>query len=171
MPDSNFPQAFAKKRMKESPERELIRKTFTVREMDLPPSVLMTKKGMARWFALSFGLISEKESRDTILEILDLLFSINFSKKRGAEAEEIYSELKKKGIKASDKLVRYHLKNMADLGLLEKKGRKYFFCSPTEGEKDDVKKGFEEKVVRKIDESALRISNVLGKIAESYGKK
>jgi len=156
---------------KESPERELIRKTFVVREMDLPPSVLMTKKSMVRWFALSFGLISEKESRDTILEILDLLFSFNFSKGRGAEAEEIYAELKKKGVNVSDKLVRYHLKNMADLGLLEKRGRKYFFCSSSEGEKDDVKKGFEEKVVKKIDESASRISNVLGKIAESYKRK
>ena len=43
--------------MKELPEAGLVRKTITLREMDLPPEVKLTKKSLLRWFALSTGLI------------------------------------------------------------------------------------------------------------------
>jgi hypothetical protein len=41
------------------PESDFVRKTFTFRRMDLPPQVLLTKKSLLRWIALSMGLISE----------------------------------------------------------------------------------------------------------------
>ncbi len=153
---------------KEFPERELIRKTFTIREMDLPPNVLMTKKSMIRWFALSFGLISEKESRDTILEILEVLFYFNFAKKQGVEADEVYERLKSKGINVTDKLIRYHLKRLADLGLLEKKGKKYLFSASPDSEREDIKAGFEHNAGNKIRESVERIGSILEKIKMSY---
>lgn len=48
------------------PEAELVRRTFTVKEIDLPPHVRMTKRSLLRWFALASGWISEQESRQTI---------------------------------------------------------------------------------------------------------
>jgi len=56
------------------PESEFVRKTFTIKRMDLPPSVQLTKRSLLRWFALSFGLISECESRDTVFNVLVAVF-------------------------------------------------------------------------------------------------
>ncbi|HIH21332.1 MAG TPA: hypothetical protein HA222_01560, partial [Candidatus Diapherotrites archaeon] len=42
----------------EFPEAELVRRVFVVREMDLPPQVLLTKRSLLRWFALASGMIS-----------------------------------------------------------------------------------------------------------------
>jgi DNA-binding transcriptional ArsR family regulator len=153
---------------KEFPERELIRKTFTLREMDLPPNVLMTKKGMIRWFALSFGLISERESRDTILEVLEILFHYSFARGEGADAEEVLARLESKGIKVSDKLVRYHLKRLADLGLFEKKGRRYRFAAAPEAERDDAAAGFRHGAGKNVEASLDRIAGVVERIAGSY---
>ena len=68
--------------MAQLPESELVRKTFILKKMDLPPSVQLTKRSLIRWFALSFGLISEKESRDTVLNVLDALFHFLLYKKQ-----------------------------------------------------------------------------------------
>lgn len=160
---------------KEFPEKELIRRTFVVRDLDLPPSVLLTKKSMVRWLALSLGLISERESRDTILEILDTVFSACFSKKegnrgeKGIDADTVHAKLKEKGINVTDKLVRYHLKGMVDTGFLEKKGKKYFLATAPNSEKSDVTAGFKHNLVSKVNSSLERTGSVLEKIMQSYG--
>ncbi|MDZ4256463.1 MAG: hypothetical protein U1C71_02570, partial [archaeon] len=61
------------------PEADLVRRTFTIKEVDLPPQVRMTKRGLLRWFALASGLLSEQESRQTILDVMDALFHFHLS--------------------------------------------------------------------------------------------
>ena len=81
----------------EFPEAELVRKNFTLRQMDFPPNIQFTRKSLLRWFALSIGLISEKESRSTILDVLDAVFYFNFTKKHNPttiEVQELLQERK-----------------------------------------------------------------------------
>src|SRR3989338_6446711 len=92
------------------PESEYVRKTFTIRQMDFPPEVSLTKRSLVRWFALSFGLISEKESRSTILDVLDALFSLQLSKKASPTTSELLAHLRESQKKIDEKLLRYHVK-------------------------------------------------------------
>ncbi|MBI5884771.1 hypothetical protein HZB89_01590, partial [archaeon] len=62
------------------PEADLCRSTFIIRDLDLPPETASTKKSLLRWFCLSAGLLSENESRTTMLDVLDALFYYQFSK-------------------------------------------------------------------------------------------
>src|SRR3989338_2727107 len=95
------------------PESSLVRRSITLREMDLPPSVMLTRRGMLRWFALSFGLISENESRTTVLSVLDALFYFLFQLKKEPTANELHEFLQKKfGVDVSEKLLRYHLNRL-----------------------------------------------------------
>jgi len=99
------------------PESELVRKTFTFRKMDLPPQVLLTKKSLLRWFALSLGLISENESRSTLLEVLDAFFFFVFSKHESPSSKQVREFLaKNRNLDISEKLVRYHLNRLCELG-------------------------------------------------------
>ncbi len=150
------------------PEAEFIRCTYTLRVMDLPPSVSLTKRGMLRWFALAFGLLSEQESRSTILDILDALFYHLFARKSEPTSADLQAYLKSKGKKVSDKLLLYHLKRLQDCGLLQRKKGKYFFCSDPYADKGDVAAGFKVGVASNVQRSLNDIQSVLGKLADSY---
>ena len=113
--------------MAQLPESELVRKSFTIKRMDLPPSVQLTKRSLLRWFALSFGLLSEQESRDTVLNVLDALFSLMLSKGQNPTTLEIQSYIEGKyHKKISEKLLRYHLNRLISLELLQRKQNRYF---------------------------------------------
>ncbi|MCX8158438.1 MAG: hypothetical protein N3D73_02110 [Candidatus Diapherotrites archaeon] len=152
---------------KTKPERELIRVTYVLRDMELPTEVMLTKKSMLRWFALAFGLVAPNDSRNKIIDILDIVFNNSFNNE-AIEADQVYEEMKRKNIKVSNKLVRYHLKNLCDLGLLEKRGKKYFICSAEIGNKDDIKLGYEEKVATRIKKINDKIALALEKLKEKY---
>lgn len=154
----------------EFPEAELVRKTFTLRQMDLPPQVLDTKRSLVRWFALSFGLLSEKESRSTILDVLDALFTLQLSKKSSPTTAQLLQHLKATEKKIDEKLLRYHLKRLLDVDLLERrKGRLSFVVDP-HAEKGDIVAGFRHNIGIPVQESVQRISFALGKIKEKYAK-
>lgn len=154
----------------EFPEAELVRKTFTIRQMDLPPQVLDTKRSLVRWFALSFGLISEKESRSTILDVLDALFTLQLSKKTFPTTAQLLQHLKAGGKKVDEKLLRYHLKRLIDVGLIERRKGKLMFSVAPNADKNDVVAGFRHSVCSPLAESSERVCFALGKIREKYGK-
>jgi len=151
----------------EFPESELIRQTFTIRAMDLPPNIQLTKRAMLRWFALSFGLISEKESRSTILDVLDALFFFHFAKKQPS-TNEILEFLQQQSKPVSDKLLRYHLKRLIDAGFLQRKKLKYFFAHSPYAEKHDLKAGFNHNVTSSINKSLADIESVLDRLSHTY---
>ena len=152
----------------EFPEAELIRKTFTLRQMNFPPEVAMTKRSLLRWFALSFGLISEKESRSTILDVLDSFFVFQLSKKQSPTTLELLAYLKENEKKIDEKLLRYHLKRLIDVGLIERRKGKLSFISDPEDERQDIVKGFEYNIGKPIQKSVNGISNTLGKLKDKY---
>jgi len=77
------------------PEAELIRNTYIIREMDIPPQVKLTKRSLLRWLALSLGLISENESRSTVLDVLDALFYFQFAKSQNPTPKNCNPMLRK----------------------------------------------------------------------------
>lgn len=154
----------------EFPESELVKKTFTLRQMDFPPNVQFTRKSLLRWFALSIGLITEKESRSTILDVIDAVFYFTFSKKHNPTTIEVQELLKERNTPVSDKLLRYHIKRMIDIGLIERKKLKYHFVSSPYAEKHDFRSGFKHRVTDSVQKSLSDIENVLGKIVENYEK-
>ncbi len=152
----------------EFPEAGLVRKTFTIRKMDFPPEVASTKRSLLRWFALSFGLISEKESRSTILDVLDGIFYFQLSKKYAPTTLELLSHFKESGKKIDEKLLRYHLKRLIDVGLLERRKGKLSFSVAPDAEKIDVVRGFSHNVASPIRESVEAIGVALEKISGKY---
>lgn len=122
---------------KEFPESGLVRKTFIIRQMDFPPEVSLTRRSLVRWFALSFGLISPKETRSKILDVLDALFYFQIAKKQLPKVKDVmeYLNSNKKGV--GEKALRYHLKRLLDVGLLEWRGAHLGFPISAQDEWDD----------------------------------
>ena len=155
----------------EHPESELVRKTFTVKQMDLPPSVQLTKRSMLRWFAMSFGLLSEQESRDTVLNVLDSLFYFLFFKKQNPSTTELQTYISGKySKKISEKLLRYHLNRLITLELVQRKRNRYFLNNSPSSEPDKLVESFNYWVKKPVNESLDGIGSVLEKIAGSYKK-
>lgn len=155
---------------KEHPEAEFVRKTFVIRQMDFPPEVSLTKRSLLRWFALAFGLISEKESRSTVLDVLDALFTLQLSRKVSPSTAELLDFFKSSEKKIDEKLLRYHLKRLIDVGLLERRKGRLSFASDPQSEKTDLAKGFEHNIRAPLNDSLNRVSVALGKISDKYMK-
>ncbi len=157
--------------MTEFPESELVRKTFILKKMDLPPSVQLTKRSLIRWFALSFGLISEKESRDTVLNVLDALFHFLLAKKQNPSTLDIQAYIDDKHHqKISEKLLRYHLNRLIAIELLQRKQNRYFLNNSPVSEPDNLAESFNFWVKKPVNESLNDIEKVLEKISNSYKK-
>lgn len=153
------------------PEAEFVRKTFTFRKMDLPPSVELTRRSMLRWFALSFGLISERESRDTVLNVLDGLFYFLISKKQNPSTLDIQAYVSEKcHKKVGEKLLRYHINKLIALELLSRKSNRYCLNNNPYAEPNNLEESFKHWIKQPANQAMDDIGKVLGKIAESYKK-
>jgi len=153
------------------PESEFVRKTFTIKQMDLPPSVQLTKRSLLRWFALSFGLISEQESRDTVLNVLDALFYFLLTKKQNPSTLDLQAHiLNKHHKKISEKLLRYHLNRLIALELVQRKQNRYFINNSPTGEPGNLVESFGYWVKKPVDESLENIGGALSKLEQGYRK-
>lgn len=153
----------------EHPESQLIRNEWIIRKLDLPPEVTLTRRSLLRWFALSMGLISPNESRDTVLDILDGLFVFWFSKNASPSTLELQAFLKEKtGETVSDKLLLYHLKRLSDLGLLSRKNKKYFLNPSPSANPTDFSAAFNYWFTSPASGSLKEIENTSQKLAEMY---
>ena len=151
------------------PESELVRKTFVIKRMDLPPSVQLTKRSLLRWFALSFGLLSEQESRDTVLNVLDALFHFLLAKKQNPSTLELQAYIGDKYHKrVGEKLLRYHLNRLIALELLQRKKNRYFLNNSPYSEPNSLVESFNHWVKQPVNESLDEIEGVLAKISNSY---
>ncbi|MCK4319378.1 helix-turn-helix domain-containing protein [Candidatus Micrarchaeota archaeon] len=99
------------------PESKYIESELILRKMSLPEEVLLTRKSLIRWIALSLGLVSPQESRTNILELLDLLIK----NKEGITAKELSSQLS-----MSEKTIYYHLQKLVENGFLKRKKGSYY---------------------------------------------
>lgn len=155
----------------EHPEATLVRKEWTIRQMDLPPEVKLTRRSLLRWFALSTGLISPKESRSTILELLDALFILILSKGQNPTTLEIQAYLKEKsGQTISEKLLLYHLKRLIDLDLIVRKRKKYFLNSAPNSASVDFTATFNHWIGQQLSQTVSELETASTHLAESYQK-
>lgn len=107
------------------PEAEHIEGTITVRDMRLPQDVMLTRASLIRWLALALGLINPNESRKSLLDLIDVLFTVQLSGKRGITVDEIMERLRKENKGCSEKTVRYHLLRLGKRGVVRRKHKEY----------------------------------------------
>jgi len=154
------------------PEAELIRKEYVIRQIDFPESVALTKKSLLRWCCLSLGLISPKETRDKGFLVFDALFTYLFTKKTTPSTLDIKSFIKEKNnVEMSEKLVRYHLNRVIDLGLIIRDGTHYKVNpSPSSEQRESLKESFLAWSKKNIETEMDKISLALEKMQKSYEK-
>ena len=70
-------------------EAELIENEITLRDMRLTKEVLETRRSIARWLALSLGIINPGESRLSAIAVLDALLYFQFMKRLDPNIAEL----------------------------------------------------------------------------------
>jgi len=152
------------------PESAYARKEFLLRQLDFPPEVKLAKKSLLRWFALALGLISLQESRTSCLEVLDALFSLTLSKKIAPTTLDIQNFIKEKYNKEiSEKLIRYHLGKLINIGILERRKNRYFWNDAPNAEKGNLIEAFDYWIGKNIKETLENTKDALKLLVEKYG--
>ena len=152
------------------PEAELIRREFILRQIDFGSSVTLTKKSLLRWCCLSLGLISANETRDKGFLVFDALFTHLFTKKQAPTTLELRDFIKEKNtVDMSEKLIRYHLNRLIELGVIRRDGLTYTINpSPTSDSRNSLKESFNAWAKKQIEEELKTIADALEKLQKSY---
>lgn len=147
------------------PESRLIRSELTIRELALPDEVLLARKSLIRWVALSLGMILPNESRRLLLDILEALFECHM-KEEAPTTKDIIARLEEQsGEKQNPKAVYYHLQRLKDFGLLTRKKGRYYLG---DGEKRSLKGIFRGYYMKKADGAFSNIDRALEKLEHGY---
>jgi len=147
------------------PESRLIRSEMTIRELSLPEDVLLARKSLIRWVALSLGMILPNESRRLLLDILEVLFEFHV-KKEAPTTKDIIAGLEK--VTKTDqnpKAVYYHLQRLQNLGILTRKKGRYYLG---DGGEKSLRETFKELYAKKADAAFSNIDKALEKLENSY---
>ena len=119
---------------KSLPEAEHVIRSLTLRDMELPREVLLTKNSILRWLALSLGLLNENESRNTVVPVLDAFLYFQVKLKRDPSVADLkeYLDGQNMGMRGRageslipEKAIRYHLGKLRECGLVELRERRY----------------------------------------------
>jgi len=147
------------------PESRLIRSEFTLRELSLPDDVLLARKSLVRWLALSLGMIMPNESRKLLLDILEVLLEAHV-KNETPTTKDILARLEElTKSKQNPKAVYYHLQRLKDFGILRRKKGRY---SLGEGEGKSLKETFRHFYLDKTDSAFGNIAAALDKLENGY---
>ncbi len=111
----------------ELPESKLIKSEITLRDMDLNDEVKMTRKSLVRWLALSLGIISKNESRQSVLNVLEALLYYHLKEKKEPNYQDLADYFSKNNIEMNEKTVRYHLTQLRKMGVIEDNRGTYRF--------------------------------------------
>ena len=152
------------------PEAELIRKEYILRQIDFGSSVTLTKKSLLRWCCLSMGLISPNETREKGFLVFDALFAYLFTKKQSPTTLELRDFIKEKNsVEMSEKLIRYHLNRVIELGIIQRTGLTYSINpSPTSDARNSLKEAFNAWTKKQVETELVTISEALEKLQKSY---
>lgn len=147
------------------PESRLIRSELTIRELSLPSDVLLARKSLVRWLALSLGLILPNESRQLLLDLLDVILEFHI-KKQNPTTKDILTRLGSVTKEPPNpKTVYYHLQRLKDFGILiRKKGRYYL----GDDESESLRDVFRRCYLKRADKAFENISFALDKLEGSY---
>ncbi len=107
-----------------------IRREWTIREVELNPSILTSRKGLLRWFAISMGLINQGDRREGVIVLLDALFTYWFSRGKNPTFEELKYFVSRRYLERgekppSDEALRHHLRKMTRMGFIDRIGGRY----------------------------------------------
>lgn len=102
------------------PEKRLIKRSVTLRELELPEDVFFTRQSMVRYLCFSLGLINENESRDTTVRILDTFLELWKEKRMGVDVSEITART---GF--PEKTVRYNMDKLRNIELVSLERGRY----------------------------------------------
>ncbi len=147
------------------PESRLIRSELVIRDMALPDDVLLARKSLIRWIALSLGMILPNESRRLLLDILETLFEFHV-RDQAPTTKDILARLEESTKSPQNpKAVYYHLLRLKEVGILcRKKGRYYF----GDGEKKNLREIFRDFYMKKADGAFTNIGTALEKLENGY---
>ena len=138
----------------ELPEAKLIRSELLLRDMQLTDDVKMTKKSLVRWLALSLGLITPKESRQSVLSLMEALLFYHLKENKEPTYADLQDYLKEQNVEVNEKTLRYHLTNLRKAGVLEDARGVYRF---TGFNGNNLSAALEESYKRRAD---LAFSNI-----------
>lgn len=102
------------------PEKRLIKRSVTLRELELPEDVFFTRQSMVRYLCFSLGLMNENESRDTTVRILDTFLELWKEKRMGVDVSEITART---GF--PEKTVRYNMDKLRNIELVSLERGRY----------------------------------------------
>ncbi|NPA86478.1 MAG: hypothetical protein GXO00_00500 [Candidatus Diapherotrites archaeon] len=102
-----------------------IRRRWTIREVELHPDLLLSRRRLLRWFALSLGLLNERDQREGIIVLLDVLFEYWFLRGRNPSFDDIKHSVARRYLERgssppSDEALRKHLRKLVKMGLVER---------------------------------------------------
>lgn len=149
------------------PESRLIQSELTIRELSLPEDVLLARKSLLRWLALSLGMIAPNESRTLLLDIIDVLFEFHV-KGEPPTTKDIVARLEQKSeSKQNPKAIYYHLQRLQNAGVLTRKKGRYYIG---DGEEKNLREVFRKLYTKKTDDAFSKIGKALEKLESSYKK-
>jgi len=102
------------------PEKRLIKRSVTLRELELPEDVFFTKQSMIRYLCLSLGLMNENESRDTTIRVLDAFLELWKERRMGVDVSDISART---GV--PEKTVRYNMDKLRNLEMVSLERGRY----------------------------------------------
>ena len=147
------------------PESRLIRSELTIREMALPEDVLLARKSLIRWVALSLGMILPNESRRLLLDILEALIEFHV-KDEAPTTKDIIARLEESTkAKQNPKAVYYHLLRLKEMGILSRRKGRYYLG---DGEKKNLSQIFRDFYMKKADGAFSNIDIALEKLENGY---
>ena len=147
------------------PESRLIKSELTIRELSLPEDVLLARKSLLRWVALSLGMILPNESRTLILDIMDVVFEFHV-KGDAPTTKDIIARLEEKTkSEQNPKAVYYHLQRLKDSGILSRKKGRYYLG---EGESRNLGEIFRKIYMKRADIAFSNIETALEKLESGY---
>ena len=147
------------------PESKLIRSELTIRELALPEDVLLARKSLVRWVALSLGMIHPNESRRLLLDILEVLFEFHVKNEQPTTRDIIARLGEMTKSEQNPKAVYYHLLRLKELGILSRKKGRYQLG---DGEKRSLRDIFREFYLKKADSAFGNIATALDKLENGY---
>jgi hypothetical protein len=155
------------------PEADLINHEITLREMQLPQEVKLTRKSLVRWLALSMGLISPNESRTILVDLLEALFYFQFAEKQDPTVDELmeYMQNELGRSEANEKAARYHLLRLQRMGLLERRKGRYSFAVSPLSSKGDFSATIDYVYKRRCDMATAKIKEAFKELTYLFSKR
>lgn len=147
------------------PESKLIKSELTLRELALPEDVLIARKSLVRWIALSLGLISPNETRKLLLDVFDVLLEFHLANENPTTKDIVERLEKNTKNKQNPKAIYYHLLRLKEIGIISRKKGRYALGDGNSTKLSDIFKNF---YMKKSEKAFENIGTALKKLENSY---